>query len=195
MDQAPFIHPVDEDSDDEIVSEIFIEMRAYFGFIPNLYRTLAHFPPLLQANWSKLKAVMSAGPLRAELKEAIAVSISRSNDCEYCVRLHRRVLRELRVSDADLTALIRQQFHAVGFLDQKEKLLLEFAAQVNKSPFCTGGNDIAALHEAGASNEEIIHALGVVEVYLAYNKLLVALRVEKESPDQVECLRYPPYVG
>ncbi len=55
---------------------IYEEIEKVFGRVPNIFKTYAHFPPLLKANWGKLKAVMMGGSLRRELKEAIALVVS-----------------------------------------------------------------------------------------------------------------------
>jgi hypothetical protein len=38
------------------VAAIFQEIEGAFGRVPNLFKTYAHHPPLLQANWNKVKA-------------------------------------------------------------------------------------------------------------------------------------------
>jgi hypothetical protein len=39
------------------------------GKVPALFKTYAHHPPLLRANWNKLKATMMEGALERQLKE------------------------------------------------------------------------------------------------------------------------------
>ena len=75
---------------DPHVEPIFKEIEGAFGKVPNLFRTYAQFPPLLEANWNKVKAVMMGGSLSRQLKEAIAVLVSRDNGCDYCVAAHKR---------------------------------------------------------------------------------------------------------
>ncbi len=61
----------------EEVWPIYEEIEKAFGRVPNIFKTYAHFPPLLKANWEKVKAVMMGGSLRRELKEAIALQVFR----------------------------------------------------------------------------------------------------------------------
>jgi uncharacterized peroxidase-related enzyme len=161
--------------------------------VPNLYKTLAHYPPLLKANWQKIRAVMGGGALGAGTKEAIAVTISQANDCEYCVRIHSGMLRNLRIPEEEIQALMRLNWDKVHFLDVKEKALVRFTHKVNTSAPMVEQKDIQELLEAGASYGEIVHALGVMEVYISYNKVLVALRVEMERKDRAKKLSYPPF--
>jgi alkylhydroperoxidase/carboxymuconolactone decarboxylase family protein YurZ len=68
------------------VAAIYAEIRATHGidFVPNLYKVMAAKPDYLEANWSKVKAVMAApGKLDRLTKEIIAVAVSAVNGCDY----------------------------------------------------------------------------------------------------------------
>ena len=68
------------------VAEIFEEIRSDLGidFVPNLYRVMAPNPRFLEANWNKVKAVMTEeGQLDRLTKEVIAVAVSAVNGCDY----------------------------------------------------------------------------------------------------------------
>lgn len=72
----------------ESISAVFTEIEGAFGRVPNLFKAYAHHPPLLLANWNKVKAVMMEGSLSRKVKETIAVLVSRDNSCSYCVAAH-----------------------------------------------------------------------------------------------------------
>jgi len=190
--EPPYIPAMDEAHVDDDIARTFKEIRKYYGFVPNLYKTLAHYPPLLKANWQKIRAVMGGGPLSAKIKEAIAVTISQANDCEYCVRIHGGMLRNLQVPEKEIRALMQMNLDKVGFLDHKEKALVRFTHKVNASAPMIEKEDVQDLLEAGANHSEIVHALGVMEVYISYNNVQVALRVEIERLDRIGMLSYPP---
>lgn len=68
------------------VKDIYEEIKSQLGidFVPNLYRVMASKPDYLQANWSKVKAVMvEKGRLGRLTKEIIAVAVSSVMGCEY----------------------------------------------------------------------------------------------------------------
>lgn len=68
------------------VKEIYEEIKAKLGidFVPNLYKVMASKPGYLEANWSKVKAVMiETGKLDRLTKEIIAVAVSAVHGCEY----------------------------------------------------------------------------------------------------------------
>ncbi len=70
---------VEKNEASEDVKEILTEIEGAFGMIPNLFKTYSHFPPLLKANWDKVKALMMQGKLSRKTKEAIAVLFSKDN--------------------------------------------------------------------------------------------------------------------
>jgi alkylhydroperoxidase family enzyme len=53
------------------------------GNVPNMFRTLAHHPALLETAFAHFRAVMAPGKVPALVKELIAVRVSASNACDY----------------------------------------------------------------------------------------------------------------
>lgn len=161
---------------DARVEEIFKEIEGAFGKVPNLFRTYAPFPPLLEANWNKVKAVMMGGSLSRKLKETIAVLVSSDNGCDYCVAAHETALRAVGVAPEEIrqieTDLEESTFTA------KEKALIEMARQSNRAPLRMSDDQFQNLRSLGASDAEIIEALGVMEVFTSFNKFLDALQVD-----------------
>ncbi|PIV84236.1 MAG: peroxidase, partial [Nitrospirae bacterium CG17_big_fil_post_rev_8_21_14_2_50_50_9] len=75
------IQPPESENISRQVEEIFKEIEGAFGRVPNLMKTYAHHPPLLEANWNKVKAVMMQGSLNQKVKQTIAVLVSKDNSC------------------------------------------------------------------------------------------------------------------
>lgn len=69
--------------------------------VPNFWRALATSPELLEATWSRLKAVMhpEAEGRTARLdpltREIIALAVSATNGCAYCINSHTAAVRKL----------------------------------------------------------------------------------------------------
>ncbi len=170
------IAPLISRLDDPIVSAIFVEIEGAFGMVPNLFQTYAHHPPLLQANWQKVKAVMMAGSLRREVKETIAVLVSKDNSCSYCVAAHTAALLSPGMA-AEQIAALETSLDGADF-DAKEEALVRFARQANRNPLAIADAEFQALQQAGAQDAEIVEALGVMEVFTSFNKFLDSLQVD-----------------
>ncbi len=85
------------------VAAVFADIRATKGIdaVPNFWRALATSPELLEATWTRLKAVMHpeaegrTGRLDALTREIIALAVSATNGCAYCVNSHTAAARKL----------------------------------------------------------------------------------------------------
>jgi AhpD family alkylhydroperoxidase len=117
--------------------EASAEIRAVFDdimesrgidFVPNFWRTIAHHPPTLKAVWAHLKAVMAPGALDAVTKEMIAIAVSATNGCEYCINSHIAGARKLGMSDAQFGELMA----VVGMFNQTNKLVEGYQVQVDE---------------------------------------------------------------
>src|SRR4051794_5094341 len=78
------------------VAAVFDDIKATKGidFVPNFWRALATNPDHLDLVWSRLKAVMhpeaagKTGRLDPMTREIIALAVSATNGCAYCVNSH-----------------------------------------------------------------------------------------------------------
>ena len=144
--------------------------------MPNIFKTYAHFPPLLKANWEKVKAIMMGGSLRREIKEAIALVVSDANGCQYCIAAHGLALQQLGFSRQGIEALVKN-LEGSGF-QPRELKLLELARKSTRDANSVTDQDIDELRQLGWSESEIVEAQGVMELFTGFNKFLDSLAVD-----------------
>jgi len=85
------------------VAAVFADIKATKGldFVPNFWRALATNPDHLEMVWSRLKAVMHpeasgrTSRLDPLTREIIALAVSATNGCAYCVNSHTAAVRKL----------------------------------------------------------------------------------------------------
>lgn len=100
------VRPVAEENATGKVAEIFADIKKTknIPFVPNFWRVLATNPDHLELVWTKLKSLMhpeSIGRtprLDAVTREIIALAVSATNRCAYCVNSHTAALRKLGLS-------------------------------------------------------------------------------------------------
>jgi uncharacterized peroxidase-related enzyme len=160
----------------EEVASIYEEIEKAFGRVPNIFKTYAHFPPLLRANWEKVRAVMMEGSLSRELKEAIALVVSDVNACRYCIAAHGLALQRLGFGRNRIDALLKDMKGA-GF-QPKEVKLLQLVQRSTRDANSVTDNDIEELRRLGWSEGEIVEAQGVMELFTGFNKFLDSLAVD-----------------
>jgi AhpD family alkylhydroperoxidase len=105
---VPLVDPVPEEAATGVVKAVYDDIKASrkLARVPLFWRSLAANPEYLQATWDRLKGVMAEGRIDRRTKEMIAVAVSATNGCDYCVRSHTDALRALGVDDATLLELM-----------------------------------------------------------------------------------------
>jgi AhpD family alkylhydroperoxidase len=90
------------------VREIYDDIMCTKGidFVPNFWKTLASHPPLLEQTWLRLKAAMAPGRLDPLTKEMIALAVSVTNGCRYCINSHTAAVKKLGLDDQGLGELM-----------------------------------------------------------------------------------------
>jgi uncharacterized peroxidase-related enzyme len=98
--------PVAEQDAQGKVAEIFADIKKTknIPFVPNFWRVLATNPDHLELIWTKLKTLMHpeavgrVPKLDAVTREIIALAVSATNGCAYCINSHTTALRKLDLS-------------------------------------------------------------------------------------------------
>ena len=104
----PLVPYVDEDAAVGTVKEVFDEIKAarQLARVPTFWRAIAHYPEYLRHEWEKLKTIMSTGVIDRKVKEMIAVAVSATNNCDYCLQSHTAMLRAMGSTDAEIVELM-----------------------------------------------------------------------------------------
>lgn len=99
---------VPEEEAEGLVKEVYEDILESRGLarVPNFWKALANHPEYLAATWAKLKVVMGDGALDRKTKEMIAVAVSATNSCDYCIDSHTDTLRALGTTDRELMELM-----------------------------------------------------------------------------------------
>src|SRR5260370_18225879 len=84
---TPRIPPLDPKSTLGPSREIFDNLQAKVGAVPNLYRVLGQSPAALDA-YLALNEALARTKLEPKLREKVALAVSQRNGCGYCVAAH-----------------------------------------------------------------------------------------------------------
>lgn len=120
------VRPVEEAEATGKVAEIFADIKQtkQIDFVPNMWRVLATNPLQLELVWNTLKPLMhpeAAGrtpALPAQTREIIALAVSATNGCRYCVNSHTTALKKLGLSNEALGEVMA----IVGLFNMTNKL-------------------------------------------------------------------------
>jgi len=116
----PTVKLVDENDPNPVIQEVFLDIKATkkIDFVPNIWRALATHPQHLQLCWTRLKAIMQPGAVDALTKEIVALAVSVTNSCRYCINSHTAATQKLGLSAEQLGEVLA----VVGLFNQMNKL-------------------------------------------------------------------------
>ena len=96
----PTVQLVDENTANPRVRAVFDDIKTTKNIhrVPHFWRALAAHPEHLELCWSRAKAIMRPGTLDMKTKEIIALAVSITNSCRYCINAHMTALQKLGMS-------------------------------------------------------------------------------------------------
>jgi AhpD family alkylhydroperoxidase len=102
------------------VRAIYDDIMATKGidWVPNVWKTLGSHPPLLTTMWEGIKHALKPGKLDALTKEMIAIAVSATNGCEYCINSHTAAAKKLGMDEEMLGELL----HVVGVFNMSNRI-------------------------------------------------------------------------
>ena len=117
----PTVAMVEYEQAQGLVKEIYDDIRKTRNTetITRFWKTLASHPPTLARVWSDLKAVMAPGRLDPLTKEMIAIAVSATNGCGYCVNSHTASAMKLGMN----TEMLGELLAVVGMFNTTNKLV------------------------------------------------------------------------
>jgi len=120
------VRPVEEAEATGKVAEIFADIKQtkQIDFVPNMWRVLATNPLQLELVWNTLKPLMHpeavgrTPALPPQTREIIALAVSATNGCRYCVNSHTTAVKKLGLSNEALGEVMA----IVGLFNMTNKL-------------------------------------------------------------------------
>jgi len=100
-------------------------LQTKLGQVPNMYRTFAHAPRVLDAAVSMAQAIRT--DLDAKLRELAYLKVTQMTDCHVCWHYHEAAARRVGVTDRQLRDL--GSFEDSDAYTSLEKDILRFAEQ------------------------------------------------------------------
>jgi uncharacterized peroxidase-related enzyme len=166
------VPPEDEVADE--VKELWAKPLEKLGFVPNVLRVFALRPAHLLAWWAYYDELLrgESGLTKAQ-REMIAVVVSATNRCHYCIVSHTAALRKL-TEDPELVDQLATGYKYAP-LDDRDRAMLDFAVKLTEESDRCGDEDVDALREAGWNDEEIMDIAQVAAMFNFTNRLASGL--------------------
>jgi AhpD family alkylhydroperoxidase len=161
------------------LAEIYQQVKATIGFIPNGFKMSSINPTLLEQQWQAMGYYFRHPTLSGKLFASIRLLVSITQQCKYCVDLNYGILlKQLGVTPEQLAAMQENPQNAP--LEEKEKHLLLFVLKAVSDSNSTSEADIQVLRSQDCTDLEIYDALSHGARQVAGDIMLNALKVERD---------------
>ena len=116
----PTVKLVPEDDPNPLVQQVFRDIKETkkIDFVPAIWRALATHPEHLSLCWTRLKAIMRPGKVDLLIKEIVALAVSVTNGCTYCINSHTAAVQKLGLDNEGLGEVLA----VVGLYNQMNRL-------------------------------------------------------------------------
>jgi uncharacterized peroxidase-related enzyme len=158
---------------DEILNELG------FGIVPNVFKSMAHRPKFLEANWNHFRSTILEGDIPRTLKEMIGVAISQYNKSEYALKVHLHGLSALGMSEEVLNTLV-SDFDACP-LPARDKSMIRFGLKAATDPLNMSDEDYKTLREVGLDDDEIYEIIATAHLFTGINQYTDAISLEVDQ--------------
>jgi AhpD family alkylhydroperoxidase len=128
----PTMPLVPETTTDPRVRAVFDDILAtkQIKRVPDIWRALANHPEHLELCWSRLKTIMQPGKVDALTKEIVAIAVSVTNSCRYCINSHTASAQKLGMTRDQYGEILA----VVGLFNQMNKLADSFQVEPDILP-------------------------------------------------------------
>ncbi|WP_265108710.1 peroxidase-related enzyme [Halosolutus halophilus] len=139
------------------------------GFTPNVFSAMAYKPSHFRAFFAYHDALVEDTALEREEIEMIVVAVSGVNHCYYCNVAHGALVR-IYADDPQLADQLVANYRTADINDA-HRTMLDVAVKLTERPTEVEESDLAALRDAGFSEEAIWDVAAVTAFYNLSNRL------------------------
>jgi len=164
----------DESELPDDVRSLYEKPLEKLGFVPNVLRYYALRPShLLGWNAHYEQLMRGESGLTKAQREMIAVVVSVTNRCNYCIVAHSAALRKLTGDPVFADQIAASYKYAE--LEPKERAMLDFAVKLTEESHRCGPDDVEALRTAGWSDEDVFDIAETAAMFNLTNRLASSL--------------------
>ena len=157
--------------------DLFNAVQAKLGVVPNMMRTMGNSPAVLEG-YLNLSGALSHGKLSAKTGELIALAVSESNSCDYCLAAHTFIGEKLIKADPAVLRAARTG-HST---DTKTQAILQLAKTLISKNGLVNDEDVTKAKNAEVSDAEISETIAHVALNVLTNYFNNVANTEIDFP-------------
>jgi len=178
-----WIEEIDAGEADGKLAETYAALVRQRGKVSNILKVQSLNPDALGNHLDLYMTLMfgKSGLSRAE-REAVAVVVSASNECGYCVNHHVEALRHFIDDEETLNLLMSAD--GLETLEPRLSNIVRHAEKLTTAPGAMTESDLGELRAVGLNDKDILDLTLVVGYFNFVNRIAVGLGVDS-SDDEV----------
>ena len=151
-------------------------VQSKLGFAPNIMRTMANSPAVLQG-YLDFSNALSKGTLSPKFREQIALAVSEINACQYCLAAHSAIGRSVGLSEEAIEDSRRGESP-----DTKEATGLNFARNVVVNRGWVTDEEVTKLRKVGFTEGDIAELIANIALISFTNYFNHVAETENDFP-------------
>lgn len=152
---------ITSDKADSDQKKLLDQACAALGFIPNMYSLMVNSPGLLETYLQGYAAFREASGFTPIEQEVVLLTISRENNCDYCMAAHSVIADSVSNVPADITEAIR---NGSAISDQKLASLSEFTQVMVSTRGLPAKKAVELFLNAGYSERHILEIILAIAI-------------------------------
>jgi uncharacterized peroxidase-related enzyme len=145
------------------VREIYQNIEKKLGRIPNIFLNMGNSPAVLQGFFA-LSDAADKTSLSPKLREQIALVVSQTNDCNYCLSAHSAIAKSTGLNEESILQARRGEAQ-----DLKTQAILRFAKAIVDKKGHLSSSEVEKLKDAGVSDRELVEIILVINLTIFTN--------------------------
>lgn len=152
----PRIQSINTENADGRARELLNHIQTKMGMTPNMMRSMANSPAVLQA-YLGFGEALAKGALSSKLREKIALAVSEANGCGYCLAAHSAIGHTVGLSKEEIFDSRRSYS-----VNRNDNVVLKFVRKLVDKRGVVDDNDVSILRDAGFGDGEIAEIIANV---------------------------------
>lgn len=161
------------------IANLYDALLASRGVVPNMFKTLAHVPPVAAGFAAFLKPLLGDGALSGWFKELVATRVGFLNRCEYCVSAHTLSARQKGAPEDKIRA-VTADFES-GPFSEAEKRAFRCAGKLHVSPQGVDDAFFAGLKQF-YTEPQLVELFATIGAFEMFPRLVEGLRIPVTPP-------------
>ncbi|MDH5619246.1 MAG: peroxidase-related enzyme [Gammaproteobacteria bacterium] len=177
-----WIEEIEVSEADGTLAEMYTQLVRQRGKISNILKVHSLNPAALGNHLDLYMTLMfgKSGLSRME-REAIAVVVSASNECEYCVNHHTESLRHFIDDEETLSMLATAD--GLETLEPRLSNIVRHAEKLTTAPAAMTESDLGELRAEGLSDKDILDLTLIVGYFNFVNRIAMGLGVQYSADE------------